>query len=640
MPATAKRGFRLPWMRDEAASESVGTQVLDGRPTDAPPQEAAAGNEPKAEALDDLGTGPFGIAPPPRDLLAMNDLDLAPDPSPTATEPTAEVPKWLRQGQPESPDGGGSVAAGEAANDRPGITIVSSEPADTVAPHESAPASAWPQADLATRGTVARAPAPTEAGPNPEHEPGDAHVPDSEPSAATQPVAGAPEVAEPEAAVVEAATVEPDPTPTVEAAEPAETAEPPSAATPAATESKATGQRTATARAAAAASTAQPAHDRRDNPLLTGLVRAMRDSARSTREETTARLRVEAEARVGVIRARSAADAAALRTQADEDVVGIRDWSKAEMTRIRLETAQRIDARRTQLATDSHALSSLTGLLVTEIEAAVATFETEMKAFFKALLAEEDPTQLATLAERMPEPPILKALPQAVAVGIDHVSSGARNRANRAAAKPVKNAKRARPSAAKAGNGVRAGGRSNPRPDPAAGAAEQRPGERGGQDGAAGQLEAGALDPEEAALAEAEALAGLDLTAVSGGDWPIAGVAASTNGSTPHETSEDTPEPDAAAAPVDEELVIESQTRLIVVGLGDSGVAAFEGAIRGVAGVGSVNISPGGDGEVVFSVTHGTGTDLRAAVPELAGFRAHVTGDEGAILSIAAQDPN
>jgi hypothetical protein len=53
-----------------------------------------------------------------------------------------------------------------------------------------------------------------------------------------------------------------------------------------------------------------------------------------------------------------------------------------------------------------------------------------------------------------------------------------------------------------------------------------------------------------------------------------------------------------------------------------------------------VNISPGGDGEVVFSVTHGTNTDLRAAVPGFNGFRAHVTADEGAILSVAAQDPH
>jgi hypothetical protein len=400
------------------------------------------------------------------------------------------------------------------------------------------------------------------------------------------------------------------------------------------------GRRTGPTRVAASAATGQPAHERRDNPLLTGLVRAMRDSARTTREETTARLRVEAEARVAAIRARSATDAVALRTQADEDVAAIREWSKAEMARIRLETAQRIEARRGQLATDSHALSSLTGRLVHEIETAVTAFETEMKRFFKALLAEEDPAQLATLAERMPAPPVLESLPEAVAVGIDHVSSGARNRTNRAAAKPARAAKRAtRAPRAKSADGARSSAPRSSRRQPAAVAVPG--GDAGGDRSPTAQtgstpVEAGALDPEAAALAEAEALAGLDLSAVTGGEWPVRGVTPSSNGTASHETAGDRAEP----GPTDEALMIESQTRLIVVGLDDSGVAAFEGALREVSGVGSVNVSRGADGEVVFSVTHGAGTDLRAAVPGLAGFRAHVTADEGAILSVAAQDPS
>src|SRR6185369_17871600 len=81
MPATAKRGFRLPWMRDDAGAEAVGTQVLDGRPGDAPP-DADPAHEPEIEALDDLGSGPFGIAPPPppREVAPPREVPPVEDP--------------------------------------------------------------------------------------------------------------------------------------------------------------------------------------------------------------------------------------------------------------------------------------------------------------------------------------------------------------------------------------------------------------------------------------------------------------------------------------------------------------------------------------------------------------------------------
>lgn len=703
MPATAKRGFRLPWMRDDAGADAVGTQVLDGRPGDAPTPDADPEHDPDVAALDDLGSGPFGIAPPPppqaappreaapaREAGPMEDpgdvFDLEARTSPelsrddaTGGEPGSELPKWLRQGTSASV-GDASWAGSAQADARPGIHVSPTiEPVSSngSVPHGVAPASAWPEADFAARAAAAQSHGPEVAVPD-----GQAQVRRSEGSAAADP--GSPDPGSistvPETPRANAEAAQPDAEPTGEAS-PApdhaaassapegsgdalaqDGAEPPRAATAA---SATSGLRSGPARGAASASTAhaaslQTTHERRDNPLLTGLVKAMRDSARITREETTARLRVEAEARVVAIRGRSAADAVALRTQAEEDMAGIREWSKAEMARIRLQTAERIEARRGQLATDSHALSSLTGRLVTEIEGAVASFETEMKRFFKALLAEEDPTQLATLAEQMPVPPVLESLPQAVAVGIDHVSSGARSRANRATSMPANGAKRAaRPPTSRSAGGAGAAARARSR------AATAAPAGHGDLPAGAGPtLDATGLDPEAAALAEAEALAGLDLSAMTG-EWHATGDTPSSNGMTPHVTADDatlseTEEPGAEPEPArepaselapqpatelapfleDEEFMIESQTRLIVSGLGDAGIVAFAGALREVPGVGSVNVSPGGDGEVVFSVTHGTSTDLRAAVPELDGFRAHVTADEGAILSVAAQDPH
>src|SRR6185503_1546046 len=44
------------------------------------------------------------------------------------------------------------------------------------------------------------------------------------------------------------------------------------------------------------------------------------------------------------------------------------------------------------------------------VQATVSGFEADMAAFFERLLAEEDPTQFATMAERLPEPPSFEGL--------------------------------------------------------------------------------------------------------------------------------------------------------------------------------------------------------------------------------------
>ena len=44
---------------------------------------------------------------------------------------------------------------------------------------------------------------------------------------------------------------------------------------------------------------------------------------------------------------------------------------------------------------------------VQQVGATVAEYEAQMDAFFERLRAEEDPTRIAAMAERMPEPPDL-----------------------------------------------------------------------------------------------------------------------------------------------------------------------------------------------------------------------------------------
>lgn len=177
---------------------------------------------------------------------------------------------------------------------------------------------------------------------------------------------------------------------------------------------------------------ARPA--RRDNPLVAGLVKAMREAAIASRAETTARLQAEASARVEAIRARATDETAELRKRADEDVTEIRDWSKSELARIRQVTEDRIEARKTELTGEVERHAASVERLVDQVQATVSAFEADMDRFFEQLLAETDPARLAGLAERAPEPPdLLGEAPSAMDAGDD---AGAADAAADADAEP------------------------------------------------------------------------------------------------------------------------------------------------------------------------------------------------------------
>jgi len=154
--------------------------------------------------------------------------------------------------------------------------------------------------------------------------------------------------------------------------------------------------------------TAEPRMPRRDNPLVAGLVKAMREAALASRAETTTRLQAEATARVEAIRARATTEAAGLRKRADDDIAEVREWSKAEIARVRQETDDRIEARKAALDGETTRHAASVDRLVDEVETTVSVFEADMDRFFKRLLAEDDPARLATLAEQAPDPPDLR----------------------------------------------------------------------------------------------------------------------------------------------------------------------------------------------------------------------------------------
>jgi hypothetical protein len=150
---------------------------------------------------------------------------------------------------------------------------------------------------------------------------------------------------------------------------------------------------------------AKPA--RRDNPLVAGLVKAMREAAVSSREETVSRLHADAEARVEGIRNRATTESAELRKRAEGDIAEIREWSKAEIARIREETEGRIEARKTELSGEIDRHAESVERLVSDVKSVVERYQDDMERFFQRLLAEEDPARLAALAEQAPEAPDL-----------------------------------------------------------------------------------------------------------------------------------------------------------------------------------------------------------------------------------------
>ena len=149
----------------------------------------------------------------------------------------------------------------------------------------------------------------------------------------------------------------------------------------------------------------EPAPTRKPNRLMADLTKAMQTAAETTREETLARLQADAKAHVESIHTRSAGEAEGLRHTADADIAAIREWSKAEIARIREETDQKVVDRKATLEFEIEEHAARIEQRIERVQNHVALFENEMATFFERLLNEEDPTQLAAMAENLPEPP-------------------------------------------------------------------------------------------------------------------------------------------------------------------------------------------------------------------------------------------
>ena len=385
---------------------------------------------------------------------------------------------------------------------------------------------------------------------------------------------------------------------------------------------------------------------RKPNKFMADLTRAMQGAAETERADTLARFNADAKAHIETIHASTAVEAGELRKQADDDVASIREWSKAEIARIREETDERITHRKSRLEREIEAHAADIEARIERVQRRVDVFEAEMAAFFERLLAEEDATRFAAMAEsQMPEPPSFDDLTDETDTAGDPVAEAVDLPAERAV-------------------------QVDPWPDAPTEAVAEAPAESPAEAEAEAEETGG-----DAVAAEADASIAVD-------DQPSDTETVATEAETETDTSESLDPrlgalgltPDFAAAeaeaaaftpeevPAEEEIAVIGDdalaarlaglvpdaesgsealtTSVVVTGLVSvASIAGFKRQLSRVAGVQSVGVSSGPDGEFLFSVTHDTSLVLRDAVTTLPGFGARVTAEAENQLTVTAKDP-
>jgi hypothetical protein len=383
---------------------------------------------------------------------------------------------------------------------------------------------------------------------------------------------------------------------------------------------------------------------RKPNKFMADLTRAMQGAAETAKTDTLARFAADAKAHIETIHASTALEATELRKQADDDVASIREWSKAEIARIREETDERITHRKARLEREIDAHAADIEARIERVQRRVDAFEAEMAAFFEQLLAEEDPTRFAAMAESLPEPPPFDDETDETDTAGETVAEASDLPAERAVEVepwPETAAEATEVEAVAESVGVAEATEEAPVVAEAApsawGAADDQPlgeGPVAQAEGDAGAPEA--VDPRLDALGAAPDFAAAEAEA-----------AAFTPEEAPAEEEIAVIADDALAArlaglvPDAEGASAESQTtRVVVTGLVSvASIAGFKRQLSRVAGVLSVGVSSGPDGEFLFAVTHDSSIVLRDAVTTLPGFGARVTAEAEGELTVTAKDP-
>ncbi len=445
---------------------------------------------------------------------------------------------------------------------------------------------------------------------------------------------------------------------------------------------------TATETPAPSRSTSAAPVAKKPTKFVLDLSRAMQAAAEESRAQTLGQFQADAKTFIENIHLRSAGEATDLRKRSDDDISGIQDWSKAEIARIREETEAKITQRKAQLETE---IEQHAGLIEREIDAVqktVAEFEEEMASFFERLIAEQDPSRFATMAENLPEPPTFEGLSVAptdepattdetvaeVTDGLDvadaatDTTDAAIGKADEATAETTTDVE------AVTGDEADTTDATDVTAEPmSVGSAQSFEG---------GESMDGEIDREAAfaaiqAAAEAAASAEVAADAAARAE-AVADVAIEIMGN--HEDEEADPRfaalgisPDydaaeaealAAAGSSDEEIPEigndalaarlaglvpgraksgsgeTAATQVVVVGLVSvASIASFKRHLGRLTGVQSVGVSSGPDGEFIFAVSHSGDIVLKEAIPSLPSFQARVTGSSDGVVQVTAHDP-
>ena len=359
---------------------------------------------------------------------------------------------------------------------------------------------------------------------------------------------------------------------------------------------------------AVAPALAASAAARKPNKFMADLSKAMQAAAESARTDALERLAADAKAHIESMHADSATEATDLRKRADDDVATVREWSKSEIARIRDEAEERITHRKGRLEREIDEHAAAIQARIERVQGRVAGYESEMATFFERLLAEDDPTHFAAMAESLPEPPPFET------------DEPAADPVTRAAVQPTTHAPIAsavEPAPSSGGAGWPGEGSadlfsatepaSDHLDDPRLSMLALTP------DFAAAEAEAATFSPDDATQDEAPSeIADETIAARLAGLVPDGGVSVDAHAS----------------------------TRLVVVGLVSvASIAGFKRHLARHGGIHTVGVSSGPDGEFIFTVSHDASVALRDVVPTLPGFAARVTGDADGVLTVTARDP-
>jgi hypothetical protein len=154
---------------------------------------------------------------------------------------------------------------------------------------------------------------------------------------------------------------------------------------------------------------ATPVAPRKSSRMMADLSAAIRATADAAHAQTLDQVHAESAQVVEAIRSSSTDGVGTLKQQSEDDIAAIREWSKAEIARIKDETDARITARKATLEDELAGHAAAVDRRVDEVHAEVARFEASMATYRERLEREDDPAQLATMAEELPELPSFAA---------------------------------------------------------------------------------------------------------------------------------------------------------------------------------------------------------------------------------------